>query len=67
MDFAYNADGTLQQRFGVVGLNQVTENFQYDTLGRQFLDVLAEKAKQGIEVRLLYDAMGSRKIGWWRD
>jgi cardiolipin synthase len=40
--------------------------FQYDNLGRQFLDVLAEKAKQGVEVRLLYDAMGSRKIGWWR-
>jgi cardiolipin synthase A/B len=40
--------------------------FQYDTLGRQFLDLLAEKAKQGIEVRLLYDAMGSRKLGWWR-
>jgi cardiolipin synthase A/B len=40
--------------------------FQYDTLGRQFLDLLAEKAKQGIEVRLLYDAMGSRKLGWWK-
>lgn len=40
--------------------------FQYDTLGRQFLDLLTEKAKQGVEVRLLYDAMGSRRIGWWR-
>jgi cardiolipin synthase len=40
--------------------------FQYDTLGRQFLELLAEKAKQGIEVRLLYDAMGSRKMSWWR-
>ncbi|HEY1375959.1 MAG TPA: PLDc N-terminal domain-containing protein, partial [Gemmataceae bacterium] len=30
--------------------------FQYDTLGRQFLDLLTEKAKQGVEVRLLYDA-----------
>jgi cardiolipin synthase len=40
--------------------------FQYDELGRQFLDLLAERAKQGIEVRLLYDAMGSRKLGWWR-
>ncbi len=40
--------------------------FQYDELGRQCLDLLAEKAKQGVEVRLLYDAMGSRKLGWWR-
>jgi cardiolipin synthase len=40
--------------------------FQYDTLGRCFLDLLAQKAKQGVEVRLLYDAMGSRRIGWWR-
>jgi cardiolipin synthase len=40
--------------------------FQYDDLGRCFLDLLAQKAKQGVEVRLLYDAMGSRKIGWWR-
>jgi cardiolipin synthase len=40
--------------------------FQYDTLGREFLDLLAEKAKAGVEVRLLYDAMGSRQLGWWR-
>jgi cardiolipin synthase len=40
--------------------------FQYDELGRQFLDLLAEKAKQGVEVRFLYDAIGSRKLGWWR-
>jgi cardiolipin synthase len=40
--------------------------FQYDVLGRQFLDLLAEKAKSGVEVRLLYDAMGSRQLGWWR-
>jgi cardiolipin synthase len=40
--------------------------FQYDNLGRQFLDLLTQKAKEGVEVRLIYDAMGSRKIGWWR-
>jgi cardiolipin synthase len=40
--------------------------FQYDELGRCFLDLLAQKAQQGVEVRLLYDAMGSRKIGRWR-
>ena len=40
--------------------------FQYDGLGKQFLDLLADKAKQGVEVRFLYDAMGSRKLGRWR-
>lgn len=40
--------------------------FQYDDLGRKLLDVLIEKLKAGVEVRLLYDAMGSRHIGWWR-
>src|SRR5207249_4086856 len=40
--------------------------FEYDALGRQLLDLLTEKAKQGVEVRLLYDAMGSRRLGWWR-
>jgi cardiolipin synthase len=32
---------------------------QPDATGRQFLDVLASKAREGVEVRLLYDAMGS--------
>src|SRR5579885_1977752 len=34
-----------------------------DETGRRLLDVLAEKAKQGVEVRLLYDAMGSLRLG----
>ena len=36
--------------------------FHADELGQQFLDLLTEKAKQGVEVRLLYDAIGSRKL-----
>ncbi len=36
--------------------------FQPDNLGRQFLDLLTAKAKQGVEVRLLYDAMGSHRL-----
>jgi cardiolipin synthase len=36
--------------------------FKNDGIGRTFLDLLAEKARQGVEVRLLYDAMGSRKL-----
>jgi len=39
--------------------------FQPDALGREFLDVLTEKAKQGVEVRLVYDAMGSHRLHRW--
>lgn len=34
-----------------------------DALGREFVDILIEKAKEGLEVRLIYDDRGSRKIG----
>jgi len=33
-----------------------------DRLGRRLMDVLTEKAKQGVTVRLLYDELGSRKL-----
>lgn len=33
-----------------------------DATGRRFLDLLAEKAAEGVEVRLLYDAVGSLRI-----
>ena len=32
-----------------------------DEIGGQFLDVLIEKAKQGVEVRLIFDPWGSPK------
>jgi cardiolipin synthase len=35
---------------------------QPDSSGCRLLDLLAEKARQGVEVRLLYDAMGSRRL-----
>lgn len=34
-----------------------------DTIGRQFADILCEKAEQGILVRLLYDDVGCWKLG----
>ncbi|MDD1677258.1 MAG: cardiolipin synthase [Methanomicrobiales archaeon] len=34
-----------------------------DELGRAVISALAEKARQGLEVRLLFDALGSRKGG----
>lgn len=36
--------------------------WQPDELGRRVLEVLAEKARQGVEVRLLYDAVGSHRL-----
>ena len=33
-----------------------------DTLGKKLIELLTKKAKQGVEVRLLYDRMGTRKI-----
>jgi cardiolipin synthase len=36
--------------------------FDYDSVGREFLKLLTQKAKEGVEVRLLYDAMGTRGL-----
>lgn len=38
--------------------------FEPDATGAQFRDLLVEKARQGIRVSLLYDAIGSLKLGW---
>jgi cardiolipin synthase A/B len=35
---------------------------QPDNLGKQFIELLAAKAKAGVEVRMLYDAMGSHRL-----
>src|SRR5206468_1525679 len=40
--------------------------FQPDATGRLFLDALARKSREGVEVRLLYDAMGSHRLHRWR-
>jgi len=36
--------------------------FQNDNLGRSILDILAKKAKEGVEVKLLFDGMGCLKV-----
>jgi cardiolipin synthase len=40
--------------------------FQPDATGRLFLDALVRKAREGVQVRLLYDAMGSYRLHRWR-
>ncbi len=40
--------------------------FRADEIGKKLIDILGEKAKEGVEVRLLVDGMGSRGIrGKW--
>lgn len=36
--------------------------FRHDELGQRILQVLEEKAKEGVEVRFLYDAIGSNRL-----
>ncbi|WP_062352368.1 cardiolipin synthase [Bacillus kwashiorkori] len=36
--------------------------FRDDEMGKKLIDLLTEKAKQGVTVRILYDEMGSRRI-----
>lgn len=38
--------------------------FHADDIGRQFLEVMAAKARAGVQVRMLYDAMGSHSLSW---
>jgi cardiolipin synthase len=40
--------------------------FHPDRVGARFRDLLAKKARQGAKVHFLYDAIGSRKLGWSR-
>ncbi len=35
---------------------------KYDDLGKQLISLLEKKAKEGVEVRLLYDCVGSRRL-----
>lgn len=37
-----------------------------DKVGKRFLEALTKKAREGVEVRLLMDALGSRFINDWR-
>jgi cardiolipin synthase len=40
--------------------------FRTDEVGERFLNLLVEKAKQGIQVNLIYDSLGSLSLGWNR-
>ena len=36
---------------------------QNDTMGRKLVDLLLKKVQEGVEVRVLYDAVGSSAFG----
>lgn len=36
--------------------------FRFDRLGQELMDILSDKVKEGVEVRLIYDAFGSFSI-----
>ncbi|PAE43477.1 cardiolipin synthase [Bacillus sp. 7884-1] len=36
--------------------------FRYDRLGQELMDILSDKVKEGVEVRLIYDAFGSYSL-----
>lgn len=38
--------------------------FEPDEIGKRFRDLLVEKAQRGVRVNLLYDAIGSHRLGW---
>lgn len=40
---------------------------QSDNLGHELIELLTQKAKEGVEVKFLFDAMGSNKLGRDRD
>jgi cardiolipin synthase len=43
-------------------IHWLTFIYQYDGLGREFLELLTRKVKEGVQVRLLFDAMGSHHL-----
>jgi cardiolipin synthase len=40
--------------------------FEPDNTGRHFRELLIDKARKGVKIHFLYDADGSRKLGWNR-
>ncbi len=38
-----------------------------DAVGREFVEALAERARAGVRVRLIYDWLGTRRAGWISD
>lgn len=57
-DFFYNLLDELKKAKYYINIQFYI--FKDDNIGNKIIDVLLEKVKEGVEVRLLYDAVGSR-------
>jgi cardiolipin synthase len=67
VEILQNGDAFFPAMLDAIRSARDTINFQVyifepDSIGRQFLDALEERARAGVEVRLLVDAFGSHKL-----
>jgi len=63
-----NGEETFDEIFKQIGKAQKCINIEYfiiknDDIGVQFKNLLIEKAREGLEIRLIYDAVGSWRLG----
>jgi cardiolipin synthase len=69
--FFHEGDSALRDKLQVIRDARHHIHLEYfivqpDATGQLFLDELTKKARQGVEVRLLFDAMGSHRLHRWR-
>lgn len=67
VDFYYEGQPAFAAMFQAIAaarhhIHIETFIFQPDDVGRKTIALLAQKVHEGVEVRLLYDAMGSRRL-----
>ncbi len=67
VEILQNGDSFFPAMLEAIRAAKETVNFQVyifepDAIGRQFLEALKERARAGVEVRLLVDAFGSHKL-----
>ena len=61
---AFSRTCTTSLRNAQVFIHMETYIIRNDSLGRELIQLLAEKARQGVEVKLLYDGMGCIRLPW---
>jgi cardiolipin synthase A/B len=68
VDFYHEGVAALEAKLKAIQAAQHHIHLEYfiiqpDECGRSVIDELARKAREGVQVRLLYDAMGSHRLG----
>jgi cardiolipin synthase len=67
IDFYYDGSSAFEAMLEAVGSARHHIHLEFfifhaDDIGKQFLDLLSRQARAGVQVRLLYDAMGSHRL-----